>query len=75
MAYIKAESQQTLYFYQVPEIQVIMQCTSELATDIHTMKILGKKKKMMKDLVGEKAFSSFGYVAAESDLVRYFGQK
>lgn len=32
-----------------------------------------KAKKMMEELVGEKAFSSFGYLAAESDLIYYFG--
>jgi hypothetical protein len=30
---------------------------------------------MMIELVKEKAFSSFGYLAAESDLIRYFGKK
>ncbi|REG83995.1 hypothetical protein C8N25_11650 [Algoriphagus antarcticus] len=32
-------------------------------------------KQIMEDLVNEKAFSSFGYLAAESDLIRYFGKK
>jgi tetratricopeptide (TPR) repeat protein len=32
-------------------------------------------RKMMRDLVNEKVFSSFGYVAAESDLIRYFAGK
>jgi tetratricopeptide (TPR) repeat protein len=32
-------------------------------------------KEMMIELVKEKAFSSFGYLAAESDLIRYFGKK
>lgn len=32
-------------------------------------------RKMMQELVDDKAFSSFGYLAAESDLIRYFGQK
>jgi tetratricopeptide (TPR) repeat protein len=32
-------------------------------------------KKMMEELIKEKAFTSFGYLAAESDLIRYFGQK
>lgn len=32
-------------------------------------------KQMMIELVKEKAFSSFGYLAAESDLIRYFGKK
>lgn len=34
-----------------------------------------KAKTLMEDLVGEKAFSSFGYIAAEGDLIHYFGQK
>lgn len=34
-----------------------------------------KAKQLMEELVITKAFSSFGYVAAESDLIRYFGQK
>jgi tetratricopeptide (TPR) repeat protein len=29
-------------------------------------------RKMMEELVDEKAFASFGYIAAESDLIRYF---
>ncbi|OOG76157.1 tetratricopeptide repeat protein [Algoriphagus sp. A40] len=32
-------------------------------------------KKLMEALVDEKAFSSFGYLAAESDLMRIFGKK
>jgi tetratricopeptide (TPR) repeat protein len=32
-------------------------------------------KQMMIELVKENAFSSFGYLAAESDLIRYFGKK
>jgi tetratricopeptide (TPR) repeat protein len=32
-------------------------------------------KQMMKALVDETAFSSFGYLAAESDLIRFFGEK
>lgn len=32
-------------------------------------------KQMMTELVKEKAFSSFGYLAAESDLIRYFDVK
>lgn len=32
-------------------------------------------KKMMEELVDSKAFSSFGYLAAESDLIRYFRDK
>jgi hypothetical protein len=31
-----------------------------------------KAKQLMEELVNTKAFSSFGYVAAESDLIRYF---
>jgi tetratricopeptide (TPR) repeat protein len=31
-------------------------------------------KKMVEELVKEKAFTSFGYLAAESDLIRYFGK-
>jgi tetratricopeptide (TPR) repeat protein len=31
-------------------------------------------KQMMEELVKEKAFTSFGYLAAESDLIRYFGK-
>jgi tetratricopeptide (TPR) repeat protein len=34
-----------------------------------------KAKKLMEALVDEQAFSSFGYIAAESDLIHYFGQK
>lgn len=34
-----------------------------------------KTKQLMEELVLTKAFSSFGYVAAESDLIRYFGKK
>ncbi len=34
-----------------------------------------KARKLMEDLVGEKAFSSFGYLAAESDLMFYFRQE
>jgi tetratricopeptide (TPR) repeat protein len=30
---------------------------------------------MLRKLVEDKAYSSFGYLAAESDLIRYFGQK
>lgn len=30
---------------------------------------------LMEELVNEKAFSSFGYLAAESDLIHYFGKK
>lgn len=33
-----------------------------------------KAKQLMEELVNTKAFSSFGYVAAESDLIRYFGK-
>ncbi|WP_026969300.1 tetratricopeptide repeat protein [Algoriphagus terrigena] len=32
-------------------------------------------KQMMEALVEEKAFTSFGYLAAESDLIRFFGKK
>lgn len=32
-------------------------------------------KEMIESLVGEKAFTSFGYLAAESDLIRIFGKK
>lgn len=32
-----------------------------------------KAKQLLEELVDTKAFSSFGYVAAESDLIRYFG--
>lgn len=32
-------------------------------------------KKMMETLVESKAFSSFGYLAAESDLIQYFAEK
>ncbi len=31
-----------------------------------------RAKQLMEELVNTKAFSSFGYVAAESDLIRYF---
>ena len=34
-----------------------------------------KAKQLMLNLVDEKAFSSFGYLAAESDLIFIFGQK
>jgi tetratricopeptide (TPR) repeat protein len=34
-----------------------------------------KAKQLMEELVNTKAFSSFGYVAAESDLIHYFGKK
>jgi tetratricopeptide (TPR) repeat protein len=34
-----------------------------------------KAKQLMEELIDTKAFSSFGYVAAESDLMRYFGRK
>lgn len=34
-----------------------------------------KAKQMMEELVNTKAFSSFGYVAAESDLIHYFNKK
>lgn len=33
-----------------------------------------RAKKMMEELVTDKVFSSFGYIAAESDLVYYFGR-
>jgi len=34
-----------------------------------------RAEEMMEELVESKAFSSFGYLAAESDLIRYFGKK
>ena len=34
-----------------------------------------RAKQLMEELIDTKAFSSFGYVAAESDLMRYFGRK
>ena len=34
-----------------------------------------KAKQLMEELITTKAFSSFGYVAAESDLIHYFGKK
>ncbi|GAA0879472.1 hypothetical protein GCM10009119_24400 [Algoriphagus jejuensis] len=34
-----------------------------------------RAKQMMEALVEEKAFTSFGYLAAESDLIRFFGKK
>jgi hypothetical protein len=34
-----------------------------------------KAKQLMEELLDTKAFSSFGYLSAESDLMRYFGRK
>jgi len=34
-----------------------------------------RAKRQMEELVDTKAFSSFGYLGAESDLIRYFGKK
>lgn len=34
-----------------------------------------RAKQLMEELVEEKAFSSFGYLAAEGDLIRYFGKR
>ncbi len=34
-----------------------------------------RAKQLMEELIETKAFSSFGYLAAESDLMRYFGLK
>ncbi len=34
-----------------------------------------RAKQLMEELVNEKAFSSFGYLAAESDLIHYFRRK